>query len=217
MSRASGLNEFYGSRAQLAAYHARFWHFLSATPSSTPILDLGCGSGGFLEIAREFGRRAIGVESACDAVQECARKGLEVVCADALEFMQAGAPCSFSGIYCSHLIEHLTYPDACRLLDHAQRLLVQAGRLVVMTPNPASLDVIAETFWLDPTHVRPYPFVLLQRMIERTGFEIVAAGQDTPPGLPRRTLLRRLWLRLVLGKYFGKMNSFVVGEKRSEL
>ncbi len=99
------------------------------------------------------------------------------------------------------------------MLELCQRALVARGRLHVNTPNPTSLEVIAETFWLDPTHVRPYPLPLLMQMFQRAGFQVIASGHASTPALPRRTLPRRLWLRLALGRHYGHENTFIVGEK----
>ncbi|GIL15164.1 MAG: hypothetical protein BroJett039_03370 [Chloroflexota bacterium] len=210
---SDGLNEFYGSAEQLRAYHARFLAWAIAAPPEFPILDLGCGAGVFLELARAQGRAARGVECAAEAVQLARAKGLDVVEADALEFLRAQASSSHGAIYCAHLIEHLEPSDARVLLTEGARILAPQGRFIVLTPNPVSLDVLSETFWLDPTHVRPYPRPLLERMARRAGLEILASGHDNPPGLPRRALPRRLFLRLLLGKHYGAMNTFVVGRK----
>lgn len=211
--KPSGLNEFYGSESQLREYHARYVKALASTPRDLPVLDLGCGSGVFLELVREQGRSGRGVELADEAVRTARGKGLDVAQDDALHFLETQGGSSYSGIYCAHLIEHLAYADACRMLEQCQRSLAREGRLIVITPNPVSLDVISETFWLDPTHVRPYPLPLLERMMMRAGFEVADAGHDDPPGLPRRTLPRRWFLRAVLGKHYGAMNTFVVGRK----
>jgi 2-polyprenyl-3-methyl-5-hydroxy-6-metoxy-1,4-benzoquinol methylase len=213
--KTSGLNEFYGSDPQLRAYHARYLDWLTATPSDLPILDLGCGSGVFLELVRERQRTGRGIELMQEASEIARSKGLDVVQADVVQFLKAQSPSAYSGIYCSHLIEHFSYSDACWLLEECRRVLAPSGRLVVITPNPVSLDVISETFWLDPTHVRPYPLPLLERMMQRAGFEIVGTGHDDPPRLPRRTLPRRWFLRLLLGKHYGAMNTFVVGQTRA--
>ena len=210
---SSGLNEFYGSEKQLRAYHARFMDWAIATPTEYPILDLGCGTGVFLELVRERGRVGRGVELAEEAAHLARGKGLDVVEEDALQFLTAQNASSYSAVYCSHLIEHLTPFNARVLLEQCARVLAPQGRLLVLTPNPVSLDVISETFWLDPTHVRPYPRPLLENMFLRAGFEILASGHDDPPNLPRRTLPRRWFLRAMLGKHYGAMNTFVVGEK----
>lgn len=210
--KPGGLSEFYGSEKQLREYHSRFLPFFAATPSNLPILDLGCGSGVFLELVRAQGRSGRGVELAAEAIEIARGKGLDVAQDDALHFLETQSVATHSAIYCSHLIEHLNYADAGRLLAECHRVLAPQGRLIVITPNPVSLDVISETFWLDPTHVRPYPLPLLKRMMLRAEFEILSSGHDDPPGLPRRSLPRRLFLRALLGKHYGAMNTFVIGQ-----
>ncbi len=211
--KSSGLNEFYGGAAQLRVYHSRFVDWAIAAPTAFPILDLGCGSGVFLELVRERGRIGRGVELAQEAIEIARGKNLDVVQEDALQFLTAQNAASYSAVYCAHVIEHLTPFHARVLLEQCARVLVPQGRFIVITPNPVSLDVISETFWLDPTHVRPYPRPLLENMFLRAGFEILASGHDDPPFLPRRTLPRRWFLRMMLGKHYGAMNTFVVGQK----
>src|SRR5262245_30970593 len=118
-----GLNEFYGNDAQLRAYHSRFLPALEPTPRELPVLDLGCGSGVFLELVREQGRTGRGVELAEPAIAQARAKGLEVAQDDALHFLESQLAASYSAVYCSHLIEHLDYAYACRLLDECCRVL----------------------------------------------------------------------------------------------
>ncbi len=47
------------------------------------------------------------------------------------------------------------------------------GRLVLETPNPASLIVLGNSYLLDPTHVRPLHPSLLSFLVERAGFSDV--------------------------------------------
>lgn len=213
--KPTGLNEFYGSENQLRVYHARYVAALDPAPGGLPVLDLGCGSGVFLELVRETGRSGVGVELADEAVQIARGKGLNIVQDQVLHFLETQPAASYGAIYCAHLIEHLVPADAVCLLAECSRVLVPNGRLIVITPNPVSLYVISETFWLDPTHVRPYPAPLLERMMLRAGFKLLSSGHDDPPGFPRRTLPRRLLLRALLGKHYGAMNTFVIGQRES--
>jgi len=210
---AGGRPDFYGDEAQLRRLHGRFLPFIGDASRHLPVLDLGCGPGVFLDLLRERGRSARGIELDPDAAAACRRRGLDVVQADLLEFLRGEPEASYAAVYCSHVLEHFAYGDACRLLEEARRVLIPDGRIVVVTPNPASLAVISEIFWLDPTHVRPYPGPLIEQMMAGAGFDVVAAGHVDAPGLPRRGLPRRLWLRLLLGKHYGPVNAFAVGAK----
>ena len=50
------------------------------------------------------------------------------------------------------------------------RVLKPGGILILETPNPANLTVGANTFYLDPTHIRPLPADLLRFFVESRGF-----------------------------------------------
>jgi O-antigen chain-terminating methyltransferase len=50
------------------------------------------------------------------------------------------------------------------------------------TPNPENVIVATQTFWLDPTHVRPLPPALLEVVVIDAGLEIEALLRLNPPG-----------------------------------
>jgi hypothetical protein len=68
------------------------------------------------------------------------------------------------------------------------------------------------TFWLDPTHVRPYPTLLVEAIIEEAGLHRIHSG-TFHGGLPKRALPRYLLNRAFLGPFYGKPNAYVVAAK----
>ena len=205
------LYEFGGTEEQVRAYQKRFLPYF---PPPGPVLDVGCGRGTFLELLRERGVEAVGVDSSDQAVETCRRKGFEKVYGEnALHFLRSSEQ-QYTGIYCGHVIEHMEADIANQFIRLAWAALRPGGRFVLVTPNPLDLRVMGEYFWLDTTHVRPYPLVLLKSMLQAAGFESVSGGhfQSTRPG--RRQLPRFMLLRLLLGRYYGLSDTFVVGAKR---
>lgn len=73
--------------------------------------------------------------------------------------------------------------------------LAPGGRAVLVTPDPTNLVVITEVFWLDPTHVRPWPRPLLEALGRAAGLTVVESYGD-PATTPRRPPLRRLLARI---------------------
>jgi SAM-dependent methyltransferase len=69
----------------------------------------------------------------------------------------------FSGAVLTHVVEHCDGATTMALIAACARVLEPGGRLLIATPNARNLIVLEETFWLDPTHVRPYPRALLER------------------------------------------------------
>jgi 2-polyprenyl-3-methyl-5-hydroxy-6-metoxy-1,4-benzoquinol methylase len=184
--------------------------------SAGPVLDIGCGRGIFLELLAKAGIEAVGVDASQAAVAACQEKGFKVHCESAQSYLRR-SPNQFGGIFCSHVIEHLGYDDALNTLELCYNALHPGGQLLVITPNAQDLEVIAEMFWLDPTHVRPYPKPLLKSMLEAVGFHIKLEKQylGTWRMLGRRNLPVYLFRRFLLGKYFGKPNTLMLATKES--
>jgi SAM-dependent methyltransferase len=206
------LYEFGGSESLLRNFQTRF---IPLFRGCAPVLDIGCGRGIFLGLAAEAGIEAVGVDHAEESVEFCRKKGFSVHQEDVRSFLER-SPETFGGIFCSHVIEHMGYEEAVRLLELCHRSLRERGRLVLLTPNPEDLAVIAETFWLDPTHVRPYPKLLLHSMLGSTGFDVTQTKQVLGSWrmVGRSKLPVYFWRRMLLGRYYGRPNTIIVARKR---
>jgi len=199
---------FGGSEKQVRRTQARF---ISLLVNCAPVLDIGCGRGIFLRSLRAAGIPAQGIDTYGPAVEVCRRDGLNVERADALSYVSVRTE-EFGGIFCSHVIEHLPFEDAQRLVKACASALTEGGRLVIVTPNPGDVGVMGNTFWLDPTHVRPYPTLLVEAIIEEAGLHRIHSG-TFHGGLPKRALPRYLLNRAFLGPFYGKPNAYVVAAK----
>jgi O-antigen chain-terminating methyltransferase len=134
------------------------------------VVDLGCGRGEFLELMREAGVPARGVDRDTECVRLCRAKGLEAEQGDLLDWLRQLPEGSLDGIFCSHVLEHLPPQAALELIRLAASKLERGGLFAVETPNPECLATLAAFFYLDPTHVRPVPAPLLRFYLEETGF-----------------------------------------------
>ncbi len=147
--------------------------YVSAFSGLGPVLDLGCGRGEFLELMRQAGVEAVGVESSGELVRLIQAKGLHAVAADLFAYLDEQPADSVGGVFCAHVIEHMP-PDAlARLVSLAYRVLRPGGLLVLETPNPACLAIFATYFYLDPTHVRPVPSEFVSYLLQEAGFQEV--------------------------------------------
>lgn len=157
--------------------------FLKDDRAAAPIIiDLGCGRGEWLEVLREQGLEAVGVDTN-EAQAEAARSlGLQVEIDDAISYLSRQTDRSIDFISAFHLIEHLEFPVLTHLLKECLRVLKPEGRLLLETPNPQSLIVGAYKFWFDPTHVRPYPPELIDQLLESLGFRQIDVLPLHPDG-----------------------------------
>jgi 2-polyprenyl-3-methyl-5-hydroxy-6-metoxy-1,4-benzoquinol methylase len=134
------------------------------------VLDVGCGQGEFLEVMRETGIPARGIDQSSDSVAYCRSKGLHVEQADLYSYLAAQPADFVDGIFCSQVVEHLPGPGIPELIRLCAASLQTGGLIAIETPNPDCLAIFATHFYLDPTHVRPVPSALLAFYLQEQGF-----------------------------------------------
>lgn len=155
-------------------WHARYAAYFKACWGD--VLDIGSGSGIFLEIMRDdLKQSAFGIDPDPDMIAVCAELKLQSLLGDERRLAEF-APESLGGIHASHVIEHIDGDRAIAMLENAWRVLRPGGRLLIRTPNWRNQTVRHEGFWLDITHIRPYPLALLEQIFQDSGFEIVDKG-----------------------------------------
>jgi O-antigen chain-terminating methyltransferase len=125
------------------------------------VLDIGCGRGEFLEVMKEAGVAARGIDLCEEAVALCRAKGLDAEVADLFVYLDGLADSSLEGIFSAQVVEHLPPERLNEFIRLAAAKLRHGGLLAVETPNPECLAIFATHFYLDPTHTRPIPPRLL--------------------------------------------------------
>ncbi len=138
--------------------------------SGGPVLDLGCGRGEWLQLLRDWGLEARGVDLEPAMVNLCRQQGLAVETLDAMAALQASPDASLGMVTALHLVEHLPFELLTELVRECRRVLRPDGFLLMETPNAENLLVGANDFYTDPTHLRPIPSNLLRFLPECHGF-----------------------------------------------
>ena len=136
----------------------------------TEAIDLGCGRGEWLELLRQHGIAARGIDLDDDMLQACRERALPVERGDALAHLAGLADASQCLVSGFHFAEHIAFDDLQTLAAEALRVLKPGGLLILETPNPENVLVGAHRFYLDPTHERPLPPLLLSFTAEHAGF-----------------------------------------------
>ena len=166
-------DQFRGTREQTKRSQALYLDYVTAAGAGTvsaPVLDIGCGRGEWLELLREHGCVARGVDVNDAMVRANRDRGLDVVEQDVLAYLADQPDASIGMVTGFHVIEHLRFDLLVRLFDEARRVLKPGGCIVFETPNPENLVVGAYTFYLDPTHRHPLPPPLIEHVVRERGF-----------------------------------------------
>jgi 2-polyprenyl-3-methyl-5-hydroxy-6-metoxy-1,4-benzoquinol methylase len=134
------------------------------------VLDIGCGRGELLEVLKEAGIPARGIDLSEECVALCRGKNLEAERADLFEYLDRQPDGSLGGIVCSQVVEHLPPERVPELVGLAHAKIRNDGLVAFETPNPECLAIFASHFYLDPTHTRPIPPPLMAFYLEEAGF-----------------------------------------------
>ena len=144
------------------------------------VLDIGCGRGEFLELLRERGIKARGVDLDLDMVLLCRDKGLDVAQGDAFADLAALPDDSVGGVFAAQLVEHLHPRRVIELVKLCHRKLAPGGVLLLETPNPTCLMVFADSFYRDPSHQQPIHPDTMHFLFEATGFHPIDVRFSAP-------------------------------------
>jgi len=166
-------DQFRGTREDIKKRQSVYLPYLEEVglgDENSPILDVGCGKGEWLELLKEKGFKARGVDVNALLVQECSAKALDAVRGDAVDFLRNLKSGSMGVITGFHIVEHLPVRKMVSFFDEALRVLKPGGIVIFETPNPENVLVGSCTFYNDPTHKNPIPPDTLMFLLEYRGF-----------------------------------------------
>ncbi len=179
------------------AGHARFLDSCARKRPSAGkrLLDIGCGDGVFLHVARKHGFIPYGMDWSVQAVERArARYGLDVRGGEIGAGIWNGMRFDFVSMF--HVLEHL--PDPRAALSYAKELLQPGGALIIQVPNASSLQARifgARWYGLDvPRHVVNYTPKALRFILREAGFQFRLSSRfslrDNPASIASSLLPR---------------------------
>jgi O-antigen chain-terminating methyltransferase len=137
------------------------------------VLDIGCGSGYFLEMLKARGISSYGIDIDDDYVEFCRKSGLNVIEEDAISHLRSLDDNTLGGIFISQVIEHLSIEEVDDLVRLCHKKMRSGASLVIVTPNILSMLVSANLFYMDPTHVTHVHPDVLKFLLKSRGFDKV--------------------------------------------
>jgi len=125
---------------------SRLERALGRSVADARLLNVGCGTGGFNELARAAGVDAWGVDASAEAAAIAAIRAPGRILHAAAEALPFPAK-SFDLVYCYSTLEHVA--DAGRAVREMVRVLRPDGALYIHTPNRwACFEGHYKVFWL---------------------------------------------------------------------
>jgi len=166
-------DKYRGSREDIKKRQQIYLPFVKTLQEIYPkskVIDIGCGRGEWLELLRDLGIDAIGVDNDKAMLKVAHKYSLNVLQDDAISYIKSLPDDSCMVISAFHVVEHISFEDIQVLVTEALRVLKPAGLLILETPNPENVRVSSEYFYIDPTHIKPLPSSLMSFVLEYYGF-----------------------------------------------
>ncbi|MBP5528608.1 MAG: methyltransferase domain-containing protein [Lachnospiraceae bacterium] len=164
-------NHFRGTQEEIRAKQEEYLPYIK---KGSRVIDLGSGRGEFLELLKENGFDACGVERYEKFATDTANRGLNVVQADALEYIKQLEEESVGTITAFQVAEHLDTVQLLELIITAYEKLEKGGVLIMETPNPRCLSIYTNSFYLDSTHTKPIHPKAMEYYAEVAGFSNIS-------------------------------------------
>ena len=144
-------------------------------------LDVGCGSGGALGVARALGWRVAGIEMDQAAAEKARRFSEDIYTGDVLSAPFAEA--SFDVVTAFHVLEHVA--DPAEVMRRMLAWLAPGGLAIVEVPNAGGLGAsLFGAAWSGlelPRHLCQFTTESLGRTVEQAGGHIVWCWHQAKP------------------------------------
>jgi len=168
------MNAYLQKEAEFRGIFSHIFDLVGAyLPAGGNLLDVGCGVGLLLDVARGRGYQVSGVEISPYAADIARQRYRLEVHTGALQEAKYGDN-TFDVVIMNHVIEHL--PDPPAVLVEIRRILKPGGALAVGAPNFASLFRRAlRSRWpslLPEQHLWHFSPATLEKLLARSGFSV---------------------------------------------
>lgn len=193
-------------------------------PTPASILDLGCGAGEFMFLAKEAGYHVRGLDGSEAAIKLCAQRGLDAAVGDFLDPDVANRYRGVDAVTLWDVIEHLEDPGA--MLTQVSRVLRPGGILFLKAPSVERLSLelscllprIGGAALSIPAHMQFFRRRSMTTLLRRSGFVELEwlPGQATRSPAAGGTLQRKLTRAAIgaLRRASGDSNLLVFATKK---
>ena len=164
---------------QIVWWDHKYLPLLTDLGRGTPILEIGCGSGGLLAyLARRGFSHALGIDISAEQVDLAQRRGVRAQQANVLEYLPQHQA-AFGAIVAVDVLEHLNRDELVALAPMLWQALTPGGRLLIQTANGAGL-FSRQVMYGDLTHLTIFTPQSLAQLLRGEGFERMSFDETGP-------------------------------------
>ncbi|MDJ0898541.1 MAG: class I SAM-dependent methyltransferase [Xenococcus sp. MO_188.B8] len=181
-------SEWHGNqdpRKLLSAHQIRSryykWYTKNWLPKdkSTPILDIGCGSGQFTYFLNKEGYKSTtGIDIDAQQIELAQSLGLNCHCAEVEEYLRDQIQ-SYGVISMLDILEHFTWKELYPIMELVREKLTIGGKVIVSVPNAAS-PLGLSTRYSDITHETSFSPASLSELFFCHGMEVRSLRDPWP-------------------------------------
>ncbi len=186
---AEDVRRRHEERAVYYRWYTKGWLDL---PRTTPVLDIGCGSGQLLYFLRQQGfTDLVGIDLDRTQVAIGRELGLDCRCVPVLDFLAADAR-QYGVVAMLDILEHFTREELFPILEAVSAKMAPGGRLLASVPNADSPHGLRSTY-ADITHEISFTPTSLSELLFCHGLKVTAFRDPWPaPVSPARACYRAL-------------------------
>ncbi|HBI48572.1 MAG TPA: hypothetical protein DDY26_01905 [Moraxellaceae bacterium] len=159
---------------------------MSLENNSVNLLDVGCGSGTFLELMKTNCKtvNSIGIDSTASSIDQCKQKGLNAFCSRLDEFKSYNSE-RIDVITLWHVLEHVA--DPVELITTAKSILDTNGSIYFSVPlSPTSYEALKlDPLNLPPHHLTRWSISSLNALAKKTNMSVEFTFPKSDPLLFR--------------------------------
>lgn len=172
-------DRFRGSQQEI---RRRVEDYLPILSNASDVVDVGCGRGELLDLLKQRGVGARGVDLNPAMVELCRSRGLAVAAGDALGYLSRQSDGSIGALVAIQVVEHFEPAYLAQFLETAHQRMRPGAPLILETINPACWMAFFETYIRDLTHQRPLHPDTLRYLVQASGFQNVDVLFRQPVG-----------------------------------
>ena len=153
------------------SYFAFMLNELAELSHHGKLLDIGCGFGQMLRLARDRGFNVRGVEIQESSADYARRSGIDVFCGTVEQRKFDDG--TFDVVTMWEVLEHVESPSAT--LREVSRIMKEDGILSIVVPNVASKNAKRDPYWWKPYHFYHFSNETLSKYLRASGFDVLKA------------------------------------------